>query len=163
MKENIKPTEILQNITPLLEKIVEENGLILLETVFVKEAGVWTLRMFIYRENGAITHEDCETVTRAVDKYVDEFINVPYRLEVSSPGLDRKLKSEKEYKIFSGKRVKIKLKGYSGYPERGTNPFLATIVGYNEEEGLTVKTLDTDETLTLTKDWISLIKLEPEF
>lgn len=162
MKENIKPTETLQNINPILEKIAEERGLILLETAFVKEAGVWTLRIFIYRENGAITHEDCENITRAADAYLDELIPIPYRLEVSSPGLDRKLKSEKEYNIFRGKRVKIKLKGNSGYPERGTNPFLATIVGYNEE-GLTVQTHDTDETLTIKKEWISLVKLEPEF
>lgn len=160
MKDNFNPAEILQNITPMIEQTAEENGLIALETAFVKEAGAWTLRVFIYREDGTITHDDCQTITKALDSCLDEIITAPYRLEVSSPGLDRKLKSTKEYNIFKGKRVKVKLKNHA---ERGSMPFPAKIADFSEENGLTLEPLDTEGFLCVKKEEISFVKLEPEF
>jgi len=95
---------------PVVDKIVKDSGLILVEEDFVKEAGKWTLKIFIYNPEKPITHENCENVTRKLSEHLDEIITVPYYLEVSSPGIDRKLKSEREYHIFKGKRAKIKLK-----------------------------------------------------
>ncbi|OGI03824.1 MAG: hypothetical protein A2Y25_07200 [Candidatus Melainabacteria bacterium GWF2_37_15] len=97
-------------IMPVVDKIVKDSGLILVEEDFVKEAGKWTLKIFIYNPEKPITHENCENVTRKLSEHLDEIITVPYYLEVSSPGIDRKLKSEREYHIFKGKRAKIKLK-----------------------------------------------------
>ena len=95
---------------PIVDKIVKDSGLILVEADFVKEAGKWTLKIFIYNPEKPITHENCENVTRKLSEHLDEIITVPYYLEVSSPGIDRKLKSEREYHICKGKRAKIKLK-----------------------------------------------------
>lgn len=106
----ISKTEMNSKIMPVVDKIVKDSGLILVEEDFVKEAGKWTLKIFIYNPEKPITHENCENVTRKLSEHLDEIITVPYYLEVSSPGIDRKLKSEREYHIFKGKRAKIKLK-----------------------------------------------------
>ena len=105
----------MSDILPIIEKAAKNNGLILVEADMVKEAGKWTLKIFIYNPQKPITHEDCENISRTVDDYLDEIITVPYNLEVSSPGADRKLKSEKEYYIFKGKRAKVKLKTGESY------------------------------------------------
>ena len=102
--------EIIEKVTPVIEKASEDSGLILLETDLVKESGKWVLRIFIYNPEKPITHQDCENITRKIDSYLEEIITIPFSIEVSSPGLERKLKSYREYEIFRGKRVKIKLK-----------------------------------------------------
>ena len=146
-------------LMPEVEKAAEERGLIVLETNFVKEAGKWTIKIFIYNTEGPVTHEDCEKITKEIDKYAEEIIPTAYRLEVSSPGTERKLKSEKEYKIFRGERVKIKLKKFA---EKEVKTFYAKIGDYTEDGGLKVETED-GEALKIKKEEISYIKLEPEY
>ena len=102
--------EINNQILPLIDKAVKDSGLILVEADFKKESGRHILRIFIYNAQRAITHEDCEIITRKLGDYLEEIIDVPFSIEVSSPGLDRKLKSEKEYIIFKGQKAKVKLK-----------------------------------------------------
>lgn len=102
--------EVNSQIMPLIEKIVKDHDLILVEADFVKDGGRWRLRIYIYHPQRPITHEDCENISRTVGDYLEELVPTAYSLEVSSPGLDRKLKSEKEYYIFKGKKAKVKLK-----------------------------------------------------
>ncbi len=106
----VNKAAINELIKPVIEKTVDESWLILVEANFTKEAGKWVLKIFIYNPKKPITHEDCERITRKLPDVLDELIPVPYNLEVSSPGLDRKLKSEKEYEIFKGKKAKVKMK-----------------------------------------------------
>ena len=68
------------------------------------------MRIFLYSQERSITLEDCENVTRSLEDFLEELIPVKYYLEVSSPGLERKFKSEKEFVIFKGKRISLKLK-----------------------------------------------------
>ena len=77
---------------------------------YVKEAGNWYLRAYIDKEGG-ITVDDCEVVSRRLGDWLDEkdFIEDSYILEVSSPGLGRPLKKDKDFDRSIGKDVDIKL------------------------------------------------------
>lgn len=94
----------------LLEPIMSENGFELVDVEFVKEAGTFYLRAFIDKEGG-ITINDCETVSRRLSDLLDQkdFIPDAYILEVSSPGLGRQLKKDKDFARSIGEEVEIKL------------------------------------------------------
>ena len=90
----------------LLAPIVEQNEFELVDVEYVKEAGNWYLRGYIDKPGG-ITVNDCETVSRAFSDKLDEndFIEDSYIMEISSPGLDRPLKKEKDFQRNMGKLV----------------------------------------------------------
>lgn len=95
-------------VAELAEPIAEEFALELVDVEFKKEGGNWFLRVFIDKEQG-IELEDCEKVSRALDKKLDEVdpITQAYHLEISSPGLDRPLKKEQDFERFAGRQVDI--------------------------------------------------------
>ncbi len=82
----------------------------LVDVEYVKEGGNWYLRAYIDKEGG-ITVEDCELVSRALEEKLDreDFIKESYILEVSSPGLGRALKKDKDFRRSLGKEVEIHL------------------------------------------------------
>ncbi len=94
----------------LIMPLIEENNFELVDMEWVKEAGTWYLRAYIDKEGG-ITINDCEKISRAFSDLLDEedFISENYILEVSSPGLDRPLKKDKDFARSIGKDVEIKL------------------------------------------------------
>ncbi|MCK7486003.1 MAG: ribosome maturation factor RimP [Bacillus subtilis] len=156
-QENINKNEIIAKVSPVIEKIAHELGLVLLEVNFVKEAGNWHLRIFIYSQEHQITHEDfCEKFTKTLGDKIDALIPGHYYLEVSSPGIERKLKSDKEYNIFKGKQAEIKLK----QPQDDLKVFMAKLVDYNEETGLIVELTENNKTMTIKKENISYVKLK---
>lgn len=158
--DRVNKGEILKTVTPVVEKAVEEANLILLEINFVKESGKWHLRVFIYNDKGPVTHDDCENITKKIEPYIDEIIPVQFYLEISSPGTERKLKTEKEYKIFKGKRVKIKLKKHV---ENDTKTFTGKIIDYTEDKELIIEPADKLNIIKVKKEDISSVKLEPEY
>lgn len=93
----------------LLQPIVENLGFELVDVEYVKEGGTWYLRAYVDKEGG-ITINDCETVSRAFSEKLDEkdFIDEAYIMEVSSPGLGRPLKKEKDFARSLGKEVEIR-------------------------------------------------------
>lgn len=93
----------------LLLPIVENLGFELVDVEYVKEGGTWYLRAYVDKEGG-ITINDCETVSRAFSEKLDEkdFIEEAYIMEVSSPGLGRPLKKEKDFARSLGKEVEIR-------------------------------------------------------
>ena len=90
--------EYEQKAEALLLPIVEREGFELVDVEYVKEAGNWYLRGYIDKPGG-ITVNDCEAVSRAFSDKLDEndFIEDSYIMEISSPGLDRPLKKEKDF------------------------------------------------------------------
>lgn len=90
--------------------LMEEHQFELVDVEYVKEAGNWYLRAYIDKEGG-ITVDDCEIVSRKLGEWLDEkdFIADSYILEVSSPGLGRPLKKDKDFERSMGKDVEIKL------------------------------------------------------
>jgi ribosome maturation factor RimP len=117
----------------LLKPVVESAGYELWDIVFAKEGANWYLRLFIDKphaeskepEKGKLSDvmsegneqsegigiNDCETVSRLVEKALDDAdpIEQPYILEVSSPGLDRALKRDRDFELYAGRQVNLKL------------------------------------------------------
>ena len=157
MKQDINRQEILGAITPLIENTAMRFNLIPIEIDFSKENHRWFLRIFLYSKERDITLDDCENVTRSLEGFLDELIPVKYYLEVSSPGLERKFKSEKEFIIFKGKRISIKLKE----PLEGETEkiFKGELVDYDTNEGLTFFRFDDGQELKIPKSNIQSAKL----
>ena len=108
--------------TELIQPVVEAKGVELFDVDYVKEGSDWYLRVYIDKESG-IAVDDCEVVSREADPILDtdDCIEESYILEVSSPGLTRPLKKEKDYEKSIGRMIEIKLfspvdksKEYSG-------------------------------------------------
>ena len=93
----------------LLLPILAGHGFELVDVEFVKEGSSWYLRSYIDKPGG-ISIDDCETVSRALEKALDEedFISEAYVLEVSSPGLGRPLKKEKDYVRNEGREIDLR-------------------------------------------------------
>lgn len=122
---------------------------------YVKEGSHWYLKIYIDKEGG-ITIEDCEFVSRAIDVKLEEKdpIQSAYILEVSSPGLDRPLKKEKDFHRSMGKLVEVKL--YK--PLDGEKEFTAKLVGYEGDNHIELE-LESEEVITLAKKDMALIRL----
>lgn len=149
--------EMMQKLMPVIEHTCVKYSLIPLEVSFTKENGRWFLRIFIHKNHGGIGHEDCENLTRGIGDYLDELIPMNYFLEISSPGLDRKLKSSIEYIIFKGKKASLKLKQTTEtLPEKVME---IRIIDYNNLDGLIFENLKTHAQQNVQEDNISLVQL----
>ena len=97
-------------VEAFLLPLMEENNFELVDVEYVKEAGTWYLRAYIDKEGG-IAVDDCEVISRRLSDWLDkeDFIDDSYILEVSSPGLGRPLKKEKDYKRSIGREVEVRL------------------------------------------------------
>ncbi|HET97565.1 MAG TPA: ribosome maturation factor RimP [Desulfurivibrio alkaliphilus] len=99
---------LIKRLTDLLEPVVADYGLELAELQFRREAPGWVLRLVLDGEHG-VGIDECARVSREVSHLleVEDPIEQPFHLEVSSPGLDRPLKRERDYQRCRGKKAKI--------------------------------------------------------
>jgi ribosome maturation factor RimP len=99
---------VIQSVTDLIEPGLLAKGIELVDVEFKKEGKNWVLRIYIDRECG-VTLEDCQKVSRFAGDLIEvEDVIVPvYTLEVSSPGLSRVLKKEKDFLKYSGKKINL--------------------------------------------------------
>jgi len=136
----------------LLMPIVEKNNFELVDVEFVKEGADWYLRAYIDKEGG-INIDDCELVSRALEAELDkeDFIEEGYILEVSSPGLTRPLKKEKDYKRNLGKLVEI----HTFKPIEKRKEFVGTLQSYDDEK---VVITEDEKEIAFSKKDISLIR-----
>ncbi len=141
-------------LLPLLEK----NQFELVDVEYVREAGIWYLRAYIDKEGG-ITVDDCEVVSRELGDWLDQedFIEDSYILEVSSPGLGRPLKKEKDFARSLGKDVEVRL--YR--PINKQKEFTGTLKAYDADT-VTLSMEDGND-LALAKSDIALIRLAFDF
>ena len=141
-------------LLPLLEK----NQFELVDVEYVREAGIWYLRAYIDKEGG-ITVDDCEVVSRELGDWLDQkdFIEDSYILEVSSPGLGRPLKKEKDFARSLGKDVEVRL--YR--PINKQKEFTRTLKAYDADT-VTLSMEDGND-LALAKSDIALIRLAFDF
>ncbi len=137
MKEHLNKRELIENIAPVIENTAMRYGLIPIEISLEKENGHNFLRIFIYSPDHSVSHLDCENISRSLGDMLDEMLPFKYYLEVSSPGLDRKFKSDREYMIFKGHDVVIKLKNSVDGIEEKT--FEAKLIDYNEAFGIKIE------------------------
>lgn len=122
--------DIEQRTEALLQPIVDRLGFELIDVEFVKEAGEYYLRSYIDKEGG-ITIDDCEAVSRELNPLLDEedYIEEGYIMEVSSPGLGRPLKKEKDFVRNIGKRIELKTYRAIG----GTKDFEGVLTAFDED------------------------------
>ena len=104
---------LIEKIEAFVEPIVSDLDYILYHIEYVKENGEFYLRIYIDKEDGRISLNDCEAVSRQVSDILDveDPIKDPYYLEVSSPGVNRTLYTEEHFKKVIGSEVLIKLTG----------------------------------------------------
>ena len=142
----------------LLIPIAKRHGVEIYDVEYVKEGGEWYLRAYIDKEGG-FTVDDCEFVSRRLGDWLDkeDFIDDSYILEVSSPGLGRPLKKEKDFKRSLGEQVEIKL--YRAVDRQ--KDFTGTLTAYDENT-VTIRYEDGTETSFERKD-IALIRLAFDF
>lgn len=102
--------QIVDEVTNYLEPILANFNFELVDVEFVKEGPTYYLRIYIDKEGG-ITIEDCRITSRAIEEVLDakDIIEPAYMLEVSSPGLDRVIKKDKDFERFNGEVVDVKL------------------------------------------------------
>ena len=150
--------EYEQKAEALLSPIVESNGFELVDVEYVKEAGNWYLRGYIDKPGG-ITVNDCETVSRAFSDKLDEddFIEDSYIMEISSPGLDRPLKKEKDFARSLGEEVEVRT--YRAIDRQ--KEFIGILKDYDKDT-VTIEYED-GETMTFDKADIALIRLAFDF
>lgn len=106
----MKKSDIEKFCTDLVTPIINENNFELVDVEYVKEGADYYLRVYADKEGG-INIDDCVLISRALEARLDEEDKIPdaYILEVSSPGLTRPLKKEKDFVRSIGKLVDIKL------------------------------------------------------
>ena len=102
--------KVSEQVLALVQPIAEQFGLEVLEVLYEKKYDGMNLTVVIDKDGG-VTIEDCEKLHSAIDEPLDDLdpIEGAYILNVSSPGLDRPLKTERDYKRNLGKKISIKL------------------------------------------------------
>ena len=153
-KRETYETRTEELITPILDRMNFE----LVDVEYVKEGGTWYLRTYIDKEGG-ITVNDCEAVAREMNEILDreDFVEDSYVFEVSSPGLGRPLKKEKDYIRSMGKEVEIRT-----YRAINREKEFYGILSAYDENTVTIKTEDGTE-MTFEKSDIALIRLAFDF
>lgn len=122
--------KVSEQVLELVQPIAEEFGLEVLEVLYEKKYDGMNLTVVIDKDGG-VTIDDCETLHRAIDGPLDELdpIDCAYTLNVSSPGLDRPLKTERDYKRNLNKKISVKL--YKTLDGKKTHEGVLT--GYDDE------------------------------
>ena len=145
-------------IEELVSPIVDDKGFEIVDIEYVKEAGEYYLRIFLDKEGG-ISLNDCEAVSRELSEILDvkDPIKDNYFLEVSSPGLDRPLKKDKDFVRYQGRDVEIKL--YK--PLNGSKQFEGELVGLNEDKNIVV--IIDDNEVEFNKKDVALVRLAIKF
>ncbi len=142
----------------LLLPIMEKNKFELVDVEFIKEAGSWFLRIYMDKEGG-ITVDDCEMVSREFGEILDkeDYIDESYILEVSSPGLGRPLKKDKDFERSLGEEVEIKL--YRMLDKK--KEYFGILESYDKDTVSIV--LESETHISIPKADIALIRLAFDF
>ena len=153
-----KHQDYVQKTEALVEPILQKHQFELVDVEFVKEGSNRYLRAYIDKPGG-ITIDDCEAVSRIFSDKLDEldFIEDAYIMEVSSPGLGRPLKKEKDYVRSMGKEVEIR----TYRPINKEKEFYGILSAY-DESSVTITTEEQKEQ-TFEKADIALIRLAFDF
>lgn len=149
--------KITERVTALVTPIVEAAGLELVDVEYVRERD-WFLRVFIDKEGG-IDIDDCSAVSNALAKKLDEedFIKEKYYLEVSSPGIDRPLKKDKD--LVSHYGTKVDLAFFAPY--EGKKQLTAVLKSHDQDN--LVLTDDKNKELTIARKLIASVRPHIDF
>ncbi|PIQ99539.1 MAG: ribosome maturation factor RimP [Nitrospinae bacterium CG11_big_fil_rev_8_21_14_0_20_45_15] len=150
-------TPIVQKVTQIVDPIILEEGLELVDVEYFKAGKNWLLRLYIDKPGGVLL-EDCQNISRQLSDLIDinEIITVPFTLEVSSPGLDRPLKKEEDFRRFIGKKARVQ----TFSPIDGQKKFVGVI---SDVSNSVLKLQIDDASKEISLDKISKARLEIEF
>ena len=126
--EKREKEQTLEKIEKIVKPVLDELKLSLVDIEYLQEGGYWYVRIYIEKEDGEVTLEDCATVSNRIDEAIDALIEERFFLEVSSPGVERPLKKPEDYIRFTGEKAKLSLKhklkeqkNWEGYIEKFEN------------------------------------------
>ncbi len=150
--------EMLKVVSQVSQTIADELDMELVDLEYIKEFGNYFLRVYIEKIGGVST-DDCERMSKRLSIVLDEIdpIEESYYLEVSSPGLDRPLKTDKDFKRNIGKDVEIKL--YKSLNDKKN--YKGKLVDYDDTK-ITVENKQGD-TISLARELVSIVKLVINF
>ena len=150
--------KVEERIEEIAREVAESRGLVLLEMEYFPSKINSLIRLYLFRKEKQVSLLDCEQVSREVELILDEenFMPGSYTLEVSSPGLFRKIKHQQEYALFLNQRIRVL------YRDEMNNTLEATGVIYRTGENSL--TLDLGEKGLLTIDFRVILQanLAPE-
>ena len=155
--------KIKDMVETLTADFLDENGLELYNTEFVKEGKDWFLRVYIDKKVSEteeyVSTDDCEAVSRFLSEKLDETdpIEQNYYLEVSSPGMDRELVEQKHFDRYRGHLVEVKL--YKGVD--GKKVYEGELVGLTDGN-LTIKDENNNE-ITFSMEQVAKTNLAVVF
>jgi ribosome maturation factor RimP len=146
----------LKTLETAIDGLLNQEGMELVDLRWLQEGGRWVLRIYADKHGGT-TLRDCEVLSNRVGAMLDamEAIECSYTLEVSSPGLDRVLKKEKDFIRFAGYQVKVRLKE----PLEGQRNFQGCLKGV--ESGLIVVDA-AGKTLSIPPSSVEEARLQPD-
>ena len=147
---------MIQELENLLAPAIEAEGCELYDIEYVKEGGDRILRIYIDKPEG-VSLDDCEQVSHAVSAVLDEKdpISTAYRLQVGSPGVERKLVKPWHYEKYVGHKINLKV--YEPIPDTGRKKFVGKLSAFSEGK-LTLTDVD-DEHWTFTLPEVSSCRL----
>ena len=148
---------VVEAITSLVMPVLQEKDLDLVDVLYRRESSGWVLRLLIDKEDG-VTLDDCTAVSREVSHLLDieDIIDQAFNLEVSSPGLDRPLKSVGDFQRFAGRKAKVTTKE----PINGNQVFMGRI-NKVEDELITMEV--GQQELRIPFSEVAKARLEVEF
>lgn len=120
---------ILQKIEESIENHLKELQLELSDIEYVQEGGYNYLRVYVEKEEGNTNLDDCVELSQKIDGIVDELIKDKFFLEVSTPGIERKLKKSKDFIRFLGENIKV----YSKNQIEGKKVFEGKLENFENE------------------------------
>lgn len=153
-------TEAIENkAEAILLPLLEEMNYEFVDLEYVKEAGTWYLRAYADKEGG-ITVDDCEIISRAFEEKLDaaDLIEEAYILEVSSPGLGRPLKKERDYVRAMGQRVEIRTYKIINHEKE----FTGVLQAY-DDQSVTIVSDEDGQEMIFQKPDIALIRMAFDF
>lgn len=146
----------------LLEPILEAEGIELVDVEYVRERN-WILRLYIDKEGG-VDLSDCQHVSEEAGAILDEKDLIPgnYMLEVSSPGVERVVKKDKDFIRFAGSAVDVKLFAPLEEKKELGKSFTAELKGLSEDGGIAL-VLEDGSALVLPRDKVTQVRLHFTF
>ncbi|MBD5559653.1 MAG: ribosome maturation factor RimP [Clostridia bacterium] len=146
-------TSVKQKVEALAQPLAAEMGYEYVDTEYAKEGRDWMLTIYIDKPDG-VQIDDCETFSRALEKILDEKDPVPdtYTLVVSSPGLDRPLRTLRDFERSRGMTIDVKL--YK--PFMGSKEFTGPLVDFTDSS---VTIASGDDEITFELDETAKISL----
>lgn len=159
MKEEdcVKKQELIEKVEAICKPIAEEMNYEIYDIDYEKDGPNWYLKVFMDKEGG-FSINDCVAFSHALEEKLEESdpIETPYILEVSSPGLDRPLKKDKDFLKNLGKPVDVKL--FTAHETLG-KAFQADLKDYDEKTQTVTLVTEDGETLSINRKELSGIRL----